>query len=78
VGPQMQQRFVGGRAFTMKTNAWMDTDIQKNQNAKRVRVQFESPEYFELATRNPKAQPWLALGRNVQFVLGETIYEIYE
>ncbi|MGH8525062.1 MAG: VWA domain-containing protein, partial [Gammaproteobacteria bacterium] len=67
---QMQQRFVGGRAFTMKTNSWMDTEIQKKQNAKRVRVQFDSPEYFELVTKNPKAQPWLALGRNVQFVLG--------
>jgi len=77
-GPQMQQRFVGGRAFTLKTNSWMDTEIQKKQSAKRVRVQFESPEYFELVTKNPKAQPWLALGRNVQFVLGETIYEIYE
>jgi Ca-activated chloride channel homolog len=76
--PQMQQKFVGGRAFTMKTNAWMDTEIQKKQSAKRVRVQFDSPEYFELVSRNPKAQPWLALGRNVQFVLDETIYEIYE
>lgn len=76
--PQFQQRFVGGRAFTMKTNSWMDTEIQKKQNAKRVRVQFDSPEYFELVSKNPKAQPWLALGRNVQFVLGENIYEIYE
>jgi Ca-activated chloride channel homolog len=76
--PQLQQKFVGGRAFTMKTNAWMDTEIQKKQNSKRVRVQFDSPEYFELVSKNPKAQPWLALGRNVQFVLEETIYEIYE
>jgi Ca-activated chloride channel homolog len=76
--PQLQQKFVGGRAFTMKTNSWMDTEIQKKQNAKRVRVQFDSPEYFELASKKPQAQPWLALGRNVQFVLDETIYEIYE
>ena len=77
-GPQMQQRFVGGRAFTLKTNSWLDTEIQKKESARRVRVQFQSPEYFELVAKNPKAQPWLALGRNVQFVLGETIYEIYE
>jgi Ca-activated chloride channel homolog len=75
---QMQQRFVAGRAFTLKTNAWVDSEIQKKQSAKRVRVQFDSPEYFELVSKNPKAQSCFALGRNVQFVLGDTIYEIYE
>lgn len=74
----LQNRFVGGRAFVMKTNSWIDSEIQKKPNAKRVRVQFDSPEYFELVRKNPQATPWLALGRNVQFVLGETIYEIHE
>jgi Ca-activated chloride channel homolog len=73
-----QNRFVGGRAFVMKTNSWIDSEIQKKADAKRVRVQFDSPEYFDLVKKNPQATSWLALGRNVQFVLGETIYEIYE
>lgn len=73
-----QNRFVGGRAFVMKTNSWIDSEIQKKANAKRVRVQFDSPEYFDLVKKNPRATSWLALGRDVQFVLGETIYEIYE
>jgi Ca-activated chloride channel family protein len=77
-GAAGQNRFVGGRAFVLRTNSWMDSEIQKKAGAKRVRVQFDSPEYFDLAKRNPQATPWLALGRNVQFVLGETIYEIYE
>src|SRR6185503_14932535 len=76
--PITQNRFVGGRAFVMKTNSWIDSEIQKKANARRVRVQFDSPEYFDLVKKNPQATSWLALGRNVQFVLGETIYEIYE
>ena len=51
---------------------------QKQQNARHVRIQFDSPEYFALAANEPKALPWLALGQNVQFVLNNTIYEIYE
>jgi Ca-activated chloride channel homolog len=77
-GPAVQTRFVGGRAFVMKTNSWIDSEIQKKADAKRVRVQFDSPEYFDLMNKNPQMTSWLALGRNVQFVLGETIYEIYE
>jgi len=51
---------------------------QKTPNAKRVRVQFNSAEYFALAAKEPESLPWLALGQNVQFVLKGTIYEIYE
>jgi hypothetical protein len=75
--PGVQTRFVGGRAFVMKTNSWIDSEIQKKTDAKRVRVQFDSAEYFDLL-KNPQITSWLALGRNVQFVLGDTIYEIYE
>jgi Ca-activated chloride channel family protein len=73
-----QNRFIGGRAFFLKTNSWIDSEIQKKLDAKRVRIQFDSPEYFTFVKNNPKATPWLALGRNVQFVMGETVYEIYE
>ena len=49
------------------------------QDAPRLQSFFEAnPEYFDLVKKNPQAASWLALGRNVQFVLGETIYEIYE
>ncbi|HMJ66169.1 MAG TPA: VWA domain-containing protein, partial [Candidatus Binatia bacterium] len=73
-----QNRFIEGRAFFLKTNSWIDSEVQKKLAAKRVRIQFDSPEYFTFVKNNPKATPWLALGRNVQFVLGETVYEIYE
>jgi len=28
--------------------------------------------------RHPQAAPWLALGQNIQVLLGVTVYEIYE
>jgi Ca-activated chloride channel family protein len=73
-----QGRFVGGRNFFQNDNQWVDSLVQNQQNAKRVRIQFDSVEYFALAAKEPQALPWLALGANVQFVLNGTVYEIYE
>jgi Ca-activated chloride channel family protein len=73
-----QTRFVTGKNFFQNENQWVDAAVQKFQDAKRVRIQFNSTEYFELIRREPKALPWLALGQNVQFVLGRTVYEIYD
>ena len=56
---------------------WIDSDVQKQQNAKRVQVQFASQEYFDLAKR-PEAKSWLAQSRNVEFVLGDTVYEVVD
>jgi Ca-activated chloride channel family protein len=72
-----QARFAGGRAFYQNGEQWIDSEVQKQEKAKRQRVQFNSPEYFALVKR-PDVAPWAALGKNVQFVLNDTIYEIYE
>jgi len=73
-----QTQFVAGKNFFQNDKQWVDSAAQKFQNAKRVRIQFNSPEYFAFAAKNAKALPWLALGQNVQFVLESTIYEIFE
>jgi Ca-activated chloride channel family protein len=73
-----QGRFVAGRNAFLNNNQWVDSLAQKRPNAKRVRIQFNSTEYFALAAKDPQSLPWLALGQNVQFVLHDTIYEIYE
>ena len=73
-----QTQFVAGKNFFQNNSQWTDAAVQKNQNAKRQRIQFNSAEYFALAAQEPKALPWLALGQNVQFVLNDTIYDIYE
>ena len=71
-------QFVAGKNFFQNGNQWLDADIQKTPFAKRVRLQFGSPDYFDFMSKHPKADAWLALGQNVQFVLDNTIYEIYE
>jgi Ca-activated chloride channel homolog len=74
-----QTKFVNGRNFFQNQDQqWIDPGVQNMANAKRVRLQFNSAEYFALAARESRALPWLAMGRNVQFVLDGTVYEIYE
>jgi hypothetical protein len=71
-------RFAGGRAFFQNGNQWLDARVQRAVNTRPQRIQFNSAEYFELVVKHPETRPWLALGPNVQFVLGDTVYEVYE
>ncbi|HWH72174.1 MAG TPA: VWA domain-containing protein, partial [Candidatus Sulfotelmatobacter sp.] len=72
-----QSRFVAGKNFFLNDKQWMDGAVQKFPNAKHVRLQFGSPEYFEFAAKHAAARPWLALGQNVQFVWENTVYEVF-
>ena len=74
---EQQSRFAGGKTFFQNGDKWIDSDVQKKQNAKRVRVQFGSQEYFDLAKRSA-AKAWLAQSRNVEFVLDGAIYEVVD
>jgi Ca-activated chloride channel family protein len=74
-----QGQFIAGRNFYQNTrNEWVDENVQKAQNLKRQRIQFNSKEYFAFAANERRALPWLALGQNVQFVLDDMLYEIYD
>ena len=77
-GYTQQAQFVGGRSFYQNGDQWIDATIQKLKDPKHVRVQLNSKEYFDLIAKRSETLPWLALGQNVQFVLGDTVYEIYE
>jgi len=71
-------QFVNGRNFYQNGNQWVDSEVQQSQQMRRVRLLFNSKEYFAFAATNAAARPWLALGNNVQFVLHDTIYEVHE
>jgi Ca-activated chloride channel family protein len=71
-----QGRFVGGKTFFQNESKWVDSDLQKAPNAKRVKIQLGSPEYFDLLKKHPKAAQWLALGTQVEVVIDGTIYEV--
>lgn len=73
-----QAQFVAGKNFFQNDRQWIDAAVQQNQDLSRIRIQFGSAEYFKLAAAEPKARQWLALGQNVQFVLNNRIYDIYE
>ena len=71
-----QSQFAGGKTFFLNEKRWVDSEIQKHPNEKRVKIEFGSKEYFDLATKHPEANEWLALGNAVEFVIGEVIYEV--
>jgi hypothetical protein len=73
---EQQSRFVGGKTFYQNGTKWIDSDVQKQTQAKRVRVQFGSLEYFDLLAKQPQAKSWLALGTNVEFTVGDIVYEV--
>ncbi len=73
-----QNQFVGGKSFYQNGAQWVDAEAQQLKDAKSVKLQFGSADYFALLGKEPRAAQWLALGRNVQFVLGGTLYEVAE
>ena len=73
-----QGRFISGKTFFFNAGQWTDSAVQKVPEAKHVRIQFGSTEYFDLIQNQPQTRAWLALGKNIHFAIGGTIYEIYE
>jgi Ca-activated chloride channel homolog len=75
---QQAARVVAGKTFFQNGPQWSDADTQRGKPARTVRVQFATDEYFKLLAEKPEAAAWLALGRNVNFTLGDTLYEVTE
>ena len=49
---------------------------QSRKDLNRVEVAFGSDEYFALLKRHPDAAQWLALGSQVDVVLGGTLFVV--
>ncbi len=73
-----QTKNVHGRAVYQTGSNWVDSQVQAVKNAKVRRIQFASAEYFDLLHSEPQAAAFMALGRNVQFAVGERVYEVFE
>jgi len=69
---------VQGRAFYHSGKYWNDARLQSQKWKKTDRIKFAGNKYFELLKSNSSAYQFLALGKNVRFVLNETLYEVYE
>jgi len=75
---EAQIKNVQGRAFYNSGENWIDSNLQLEQDLPVERIQFASKKYFELLKQNSEAAQILALGKNIQFVMNNRIYEIYE
>jgi Ca-activated chloride channel family protein len=71
-------RFVNGRTFWQNGSAWVDAGVQSQKGVRARQVKFGSKEYDALLGKHPEAAAWLALGRNVQVVLGGEVVEVVE
>jgi hypothetical protein len=70
--------FFRSLCFTRRGNPGLDEATSRLPDAQRIRIRFDSREFFDLLARYPKLLPYLAAGRNVQIALGGRIYEVYE
>ncbi|MCU0611308.1 MAG: VIT and VWA domain-containing protein [Candidatus Eisenbacteria bacterium] len=75
---QKQNRYVGGRTFYQNGGQWIDANVQTETDARRVQVKIGSVEYFALLAKHPNAAQWLSVGRNVQVLLDDTVYEVID
>ncbi|MGA2262044.1 MAG: VIT and VWA domain-containing protein [Acidobacteriota bacterium] len=73
-----QSRYINGRNFYQNGDQWIDANVQSQAGARIIQIKFNSPEYFDLMSKHPDMPQWLSVGRNVQVVLGNTIYQIVE
>ncbi len=71
-----QVRVVNGRAFYQNGNVWTDSTAQGKRALKQKRVVFGSKDYFDLLTKTPELSSWLALGSELDVVVGDTLYTI--
>ena len=73
-----QVKNIQGRAIYNVGKFWVDSRVQQQKNQQINRIQFASSEFFDLLKKRPLSAQFLALGKNIRFVLDNTIYEIYE
>lgn len=76
IGRQMKN--VQGRAVYYNGDLWIDSDVHLKKYSSKSRIRFGGEEYFNLLKKFPDAAQFLALGRNLQFILKGTLYEIYD
>jgi Ca-activated chloride channel homolog len=73
-----QVKNIQGRAVYNAGGYWTDSKIQLKKRDKTVRIQFASKEYFDLLQKKPDTAQFYSLGKNLRFVMDETVYEIFE
>jgi len=73
-----QVKNIQGRAIYNTGKFWVDSQVQLQKSQRVNRIQFASENYFKLLKKEPQSAQFLALGKNIRFVMNNNIYEIYE
>ncbi len=73
-----QVKNISGRAVYQQDKFWVDSELQNQSNAIKVRIKFNSDDYFKLLKKEPESAQFLALGQNVRFYHKNVFYEVYE
>ena len=73
-----QVKNVLGRAVYQQDKFWIDSELQKQSNVKKIKIKFNSDEYFNLLDKEPATAQFLALGQNVRFYYNNVFYEVHE
>jgi Ca-activated chloride channel homolog len=73
-----QTRTIRGRTFYQNGSQWVDALAQTKQKAQRQQVKFNSEAYFDLMRKHKDAAQWFSIGRNVQVLIEDTVYEIVD
>lgn len=71
-----QSRVIVGKTFFENDGVWIDAEIQKHPDARRVVIKFNSDEYFRLIGEDRRFAQWATLGNKMQFYHDGTIYTI--
>ena len=75
----LPSRMPDRRCFVQRGATWVDAAAENlPRNPARVRIRFDSRQFFELLIKYPKTLPYAKSGRTIQLALGNTFYEIYE
>jgi len=77
-GDGQETQSVAGRTFYANAGQWIDARVQDRPAARREKIAFGSHAYFALLDRDPWAAQWLALGRTVVVLGGNTVVEVVE
>ena len=72
-----QVKNVAGRTFYASGGAWIDAAVQELASTPVTRIAFASEKYFALLKSEPAVKSFLALGRNIKFVLKQQVIQIY-
>ena len=73
-----QVKNVLGRAVYQQDKFWVDSELQNQTNAKKIKIKFNSDEYYKLLDKEPETAQFLALGQNVRFYYKSVFYEVFE